>query len=53
MKYVLFALCTAALTTALLATAPAAEAKSVKWSCSAPDPLNPSNMVCTASRTRP
>jgi hypothetical protein len=29
------------------------EAKSVKWSCYAPNPLMPFNYVCTGSTSRP
>lgn len=30
-----------------------AQAKSVKWSCYAPDPTKPQNMVCTGTTNRP
>lgn len=48
---------TVTLVTALLAAATLAptlvEAKSVKWSCYAPNPLLPFNMVCIGSTSRP
>lgn len=52
MKYAVWAM-VAALTVGANLLPSAVEAKSVKWSCVAPDPLNPFSYVCTGSRTRP
>ena len=48
------ALALAAAMTLFASLAPSmGEAKSVKWSCVAPDPLMPWYMVCTGSTSRP
>jgi hypothetical protein len=52
MKYAVWAML-AALTLGANLLPSLAEAKSIKYTCVAPDPLNPFSYVCTGSRTRP
>jgi hypothetical protein len=52
MKYAVWAM-VAALTVGANLLPSVVEAKSIKYTCVAPDPLNPFSYVCTGSRTRP
>lgn len=52
MKQAVWAMVAALMVGANMLPAPA-EAKSVKWTCVAPDPLNPFSYVCTGSTRRP